>query len=291
MSADDALDRLTRLDVLARVGMAARGLVYVILGLLVLNAGRHSSEGQTGAFAALTSVTGGWILLCMVAAGLFAYGLYRFLTAALDADRNGSSWKGIADRTGHLGVAITYFVFAYLAAEIALGLRRIDHTYANRSSRLLAQQLLELPLGAILLGSVGIGFAVSMVLNIKNAVQGNHMRFASPRAPRYVAHAGRLGMITQAAIAGMIGWSMIRAAWFENSRQAKAMGGALQGIRDQVLLYDGIAIGLILFGLFSLMLARWRIVPKIDVLDEARDKVQAVADVLTGPGAGSFTVR
>ncbi len=280
MTAEETLHKLTRLDVIARLGMAARGTVYVLLGVLVINAGRHSDEGQTGAFAALAAVTGGWILLSVVVAGLFAYGLYRLFTAVFDVDHNGTTAMGIINRLGHLTIAVTYFVFAYLAAEIALGIRRVDDGDGNRTSRMLAEQLLELPLGPILLGLVGTGFFVSMALNIKNAVKGNHMRFTSPRAPGYVSLAGRLGMFTQAAIAGMIGWSMLRAAWFETSGHANAMGGALKDIRNQVVLYDAIAVGLILFGAFSLMLARWRIVPKIDVVEETKETAHEAKEKL-----------
>lgn len=278
MTADKAIHELTRLDVIARIGMAARGTVYVIIGYLVFNAGRHAHEGQTGAFAALAEVPLGWILLIVVTAGLFAYAVYRLATALFDTDRNGSDLTGIANRIGHAGVAATYFVFSYLAAEIALGLRNVRREDGNVTSRLLAERLLDLPLGPILLGLVGTGFLVSMALNIKNAIKGNHMKFCAANAPRFVTFTGRLGMFTQAAIAGMIGWSMLRAAWFESSGQALGMGGAIEGIRSQALLYNAIAIGLMLFGVFSLMQARWRIVPKIDVVEEVKDKAEVAKE-------------
>lgn len=280
MTADKALQEVTRLDVIARIGMAARGIVYVIIGYLVFDAGSHSDEGQTGAFAALAEVTMGWLLLIVVALGLFAYAVYRLATALFDADRNGSDTKGMLQRIGHVGVALSYLLLTYVAAEIALGLRQIGPEAEDGTSRFVAQRLLDLPLGPMLLGLVGIGFLVSMVLNVKNAIKDNHMRHCAANAPGFVTYAGRLGMFTQAAIAGMIGWSMLRAAWFESSGQAVGMGGAIDGIRSQTVLYHAIAIGLILFGLFSLMQARWRIVPKIDVVDEVRDSLQDVGETL-----------
>lgn len=278
MTAEAAIHELTRLDVIARVGMAARGIVYVIIGYLVFDSGRHADEGQTGAFAALAEVPMGWILLVLVAAGLFAYAVYRLATALFDADRNGTDAMGIINRIGHAGVALTYFVLSYLAAEIAMGLRHVGQESEDGTSRMLAEQLLDMPLGPILLGLVGIGFLVSLVLNVKNALLGKHMKHCAANAPGFVAQAGRFGMFTQAAIAGMIGWSMLRAAWFESSRQAVGMGGAIEGIRSQALLYNAIAFGLMLFGAFSLMQARWRIVPKIDVVEEAKDKAGAAKE-------------
>lgn len=276
MSGHGALERLTRLDVIARIGMIARGLVYVLLGVLVLRAGQHATEGQNGVFAALVGVPSGSLLLGLVAIGLLAYALFRIATAAFDIEHNGTSLIGIIDRIGHLGVAVTYLAFAYTSAEIAIGLRHVDRSYGNRTSRYLAERLLDLPLGPLLLGLVGVGFLVSTVLNIRNALRDSHMRFTSPRAPRYVNHAGRAGMFTQAAIAALIGWSMIRAAWFEDERRAHAFGGALRQISGHVVLYDTMAIGLILFGAFSLMLARYRIVPKIDVVAAAKAEARDV---------------
>lgn len=278
MTAEKALQEVTRLDVIARIGMAARGIVYVIIGYLVFDAGRHSDEGQTGAFAALAEVPMGWLLLIVVALGLFAYAIYRLATALFDADRNGSDTKGMLQRIGHGGVALSYLFLTYVAAEIALGLRQIGPEAEDGTSRFIAERLLDLPLGPILLGLVGTGFLVSMVLNVKNAIKGNHMRHCAANAPGFVNYAGRFGMFTQAAIAGMIGWSMLRAAWFESGGQAVGMGGAIDGIRSQVVLYNAIAIGLMLFGVFSLMQARWRIVPKIDVVEEAKEKIEEVGE-------------
>lgn len=277
---DDALDKLTRLDLIARTGMIARGLVYVLLGVLVLKAGDHAAEGQNGAFAALAAVPSGSLMLGAVAVGLLAYALFRIATAAFDIEHNGTSPVGIADRIGHLGVAATYLFFAYSSAEIAIGLRQVDRSYGNRTSRFLAEELLAVPLGSLLLGLVGTGFLVATVLNIRNALRDSHMRFTSPLAPAYVTYVGRAGMFTQAAIAALIGWSLIRAAWFADERQAHAFGGALGQIHRHTFVYDAIAIGLILFGAFSLLLARYRIVPKLDVIDAAKGRVERVRDRL-----------
>lgn len=285
METQQAIEKLTRLDLIARTGMASRGIVYVLFGGLLLLAGAQAvqvssetfaAEGQRGAFAALYELPYGSILLGLLALGLFAYTAYRAAAAVFDVEYNGTRPVGIIDRIGHLGVAATYFILACSAAQIAIGLRHVDAGYGNASSRWLAQYLLEMPLGPILLGLVGIGFCVSTVLNARNAIRGTHMRLFSATAPAYVKHTGRAGMFAQAAVAALIGWSLIRAAWFESARQAHALGGALRHIREHTLIYDSIAAGLLMFGLFSLMMARYRIVPKVKIDDLARDKAAEI---------------
>ena len=74
------------MDRLARVGLAARGGVYVLFGVvaLLLATGNHSGEAdQRGAMQTLASNTGGAILVWTTGIGLFAYALWRFAVAAL----------------------------------------------------------------------------------------------------------------------------------------------------------------------------------------------------------------
>ena len=44
----------------------------------------------------------------------------------------------------------------------------------------------------------------------------------------------------------------------------------MASLQDYSLLYTAVALGLILFGVFSLLLARYRIVPAIDVAQAAK---------------------
>lgn len=270
MTADGALDHLTRLDVIAKTGMAARGIVYLLFGLLMFQAGGHVIEGQIGAFAALAAVPLGQLLLFVIAAGLLAYAVFRLCAALFDVEKNGTSLIGIIDRIGHLGVFVTYLVLAIAATEVAAGLRKVDASYGYRSNRFLAERLLDAPLGSFLLGLVGTGFLVAAALNIKNTLKGSHMRFTRRRSPRWVRIMGQAGMVSQAWIGALIGWSILRAAWFDDETQAKALGAALGALRPHGFTYNALAAGMLAFGAFSLLLAHYRCVPKLDVVDAAK---------------------
>ena len=74
----------------------------------------------------------------------------------------------------------------------------------------------------------------------------------------------------------MIGWSILRSAWFEKSTEVKALGGALGVLRQNHAAYLAVALGLILFGVFSLLVARYRVVPKVDVIARAKTKAAAL---------------
>lgn len=68
---------------LGRVGFAARGVVFVLIGgFLVLAALQGSSSDVRGLGGALESLQGqpyGWALLALTAAGLFAFGIFGFV--------------------------------------------------------------------------------------------------------------------------------------------------------------------------------------------------------------------
>jgi hypothetical protein len=85
------------LELLTRLGFAARGLMYIVIGWLALKAGR--AEDSAGALEYLSGGAG-QLLLAVMAIGFLAYGLWRLANAWLDGDGHGSEAKGIATRAG-----------------------------------------------------------------------------------------------------------------------------------------------------------------------------------------------
>jgi len=71
---------------MGRWGIGARGLVFNIIGILLIIAGLQSdpsqAEGLGGALRELQAQTFGWIFLGLTAAGLAAFGIYKLAQAA-----------------------------------------------------------------------------------------------------------------------------------------------------------------------------------------------------------------
>src|SRR5437763_11297707 len=87
----------------ARVGYAARGVVFLIVGffagLAALGSGRSISS--TDALKTLLAGPLGTLLLGIVAAGLFCFAVWRVLQSVFDADHLGADRKGLMRRTGY----------------------------------------------------------------------------------------------------------------------------------------------------------------------------------------------
>ena len=70
---------------MGRFGLAARGVVFAVIGFFLIQAARSSNASQVrglgGALAALASQPYGPWLLGLVALGLVAYGIYNFVQA------------------------------------------------------------------------------------------------------------------------------------------------------------------------------------------------------------------
>src|SRR5215204_6696994 len=83
---------------MARFGYVAKGVVYVVMGVLAVlaavNAGGGSTTDQNGAFQAIEEAPFGQVLLGVVAIGLTGYVLWRSIQARGRPRRGGPGPEG-----------------------------------------------------------------------------------------------------------------------------------------------------------------------------------------------------
>lgn len=252
------VDKSEKVVWLARVGLAVRGVVYVLLGYLALTAGKADiDDGAGDMFRVLHAIPGGSVVLYIAAAGLVGYALYRLSAALFDIERKGTSWKGRAARVGYLASALVHLVMAWTATRIASGARGAG----KDSSAQMAGGVLDVPFGETLLGLVGVGLLAAALLQARNAVTASFMRHISSRAPAFTCWIGRAGHAARAVVMSVIGWSLLRTAWFGQSREVVSLGEAINNLRDMGLGFHLVAAGLLFFGIFSMITARYRVIP------------------------------
>ena len=157
-----------------------------------------------------------------------------------------------------------HFVLAWTAFQFAQGDKQ---TASSGEAQGAAGTLLSFPFGSLALGLIGLGFLVGAAMQAKSAVKGQLSDQLSRDAPSIIRPLGRVGYGARAVVFLIIGWSLVQSAWLSNSAQVKSLGEAVGSLADNGTLYTLVAAGLVVFGLFSLLLARYRIVPDLDRAD------------------------
>lgn len=255
------VDKSEKFTWLVRLGYAARGLVYILLGYLALSTAGKAGEGQTAVFDLIQDVPLGTPLLYLVAVGLLGYAAFKLMDAATDLENHGSDAAGRAKRVGSAASGLAHLALAYTAYQFATGAQN-DSTGGGGQER--ASTLLTWEMGWILLGLIGVGFLVAGVFQAKSAYDAHFMQRISGRAPHAVRTIGRLGHAARAVVFLIIGWSLMQAGWLEQSSEVKGLGAAIMALSDNGAIYSLVAAGLILFGIFSLIAARYRIIPDVN---------------------------
>ncbi len=230
------VDKSEKFTLLVRLGYAARGLVYLLLGYLALSTAGKAQDGQNAVFDLLQDVPLGTPLLYLVALGLLAYALFKLVDAASNLENHGDDATGKAKRLGSAASGLTHLILAYTAFQFAQGDKQ-QASEGGGGAQQSAGSLLTWDMGPLLLGLIGVGFLVGAAMQAKSAYTANFMKRVGGGAPDYVKPIGRAGHAARAVIFFVIGWSLVRSAWFSQSGEVKGLGDAIVGLSDNGILY------------------------------------------------------
>ncbi|MCJ2047957.1 DUF1206 domain-containing protein [Methylobacterium sp. J-078] len=260
---------------LARFGYGARGLVYCVIGgLAVLAAiGRGGRAGDSeSALRWVLAGPFGAVVVGLIALGLLGFAVWRFIESVTDADRRGTSLKGVVVRLAHLLSAAIYTGLAITAASLALGLGR----GGGDATQDWTAWLLAKPFGLWLVGLIGLGVMGGGVAFLVKAFKGDvtdRLKLDADRC-RWAKPVGQFGYAARGIAFLIIGGFFIAAAWYQASSEVKGLAGAFAALRAQPygwVLLGIVAAGHFAFGAFGLIQARFRHIdaPDIDRTDDA----------------------
>ena len=251
-----------KLTMLTRVGFAARGILYLVIGFLVIGTGR--TEDTSGALHYVAS-GGGRVLTIVMAAGLIAYGIWRLADAIFDIERHGSDRKGAFERAGAGLSGVVHLFLAWQAVRLIRGIAS-----ASNGTQDGAQATLDLPGGAMLLMLIGVLLAALGVVQLIKAYKAKFLRYLEPRVAgqAWAQWSGRAGYAARGLVFLISGWLLLKAGYNERASEAGGMEEALTWLSSPADIV--IAAGLFCFGIFSLIEARFRVLHDVPVDGIAR---------------------
>jgi hypothetical protein len=251
-----------------RAGWFAKGVVYLVAGVLALvvaakatgwsrAAGAPNQEASpTGALKTIAQVSGGALLMWVLAAGMLIYAGWRVVSALLPG---GTGAKALVTRIGYLVSAVIYTTFAVTA--IALARSAPANPDGNSKVSSLSERVMAHSGGRIVIGVVG---AITIAVGLYRLLKGARVDVSdeldlsgvSPRRRLWTKRLGAIGEIGRGIGIGLIGFFLIRAAVTYDSSQATGLDGALRRLATEtwgLVVVVVIGAGFAAYGVFCLV--------------------------------------
>ncbi|WP_340374087.1 DUF1206 domain-containing protein [Streptomyces sp. SS7] len=250
----------------ARAGFTARGVIYLLVGVLALRIafGRPGGEAdRQGALGELARQPFGAVLLWALGVGLAGMALWRLSEAVFGAA--GPEGHTAGKRLLALARCGFYSFVAYSVLALAAGAGSGGGS-SDRQSKDVTARLLHVPAGQWLVGAAGAGIIVAGVwIGGRAVTRAYHekMRLGamSRGVRRLVDVTGVGGGAARGLVFAGVGAFAVRAAVDYDPDHAKGLDDTLRSFARTPAgpaLLACVAAGLVLFGLFSFAMARWR---------------------------------
>lgn len=272
--------RHRKLEILARTGYAAHGLVYALIAVFAIDAalggGGEEAKGGKGAVSAIAGTGWGTAVLVVLTVGLVAYGLMRLWQGLADPSAHGTDAKALGVRAARIGSGLMQLGIALYAGSLALSWLGSSvgvgagggAAGGGGGAKDMTARVLGWPAGRWLIGAVGVSIAIGGLMQLKKAIKADFMQELSVGdKAKWVKPTGRAGYAARFVVFVIIGIFLVVAAVQADSDEAEGLGGALRMLRDQPYgpwLLGLTAIGLLSFAVTRGVFARYKMIPAHD---------------------------
>jgi hypothetical protein len=246
-----------------RIGYAAKGIIYLLIGTLALRLALGDGGRLTDSSGALSTIVQqpfGIALLTIIGIGLLAYAGWEVTQAIADTKRKGTKASGLMDRGLSIIKGAVYGMVGVEAIRMVIGAGQ-----ESRNADDYARTAMQFPLGGIALALVGIGVAVYGLKQLSMAWKSEFDDDLNAEQLRreggsWVLNIGRAGTGARGVILVVVGLALTRAGFAERPSEASGMTEAMWTLFAQPFgqwLLAAVAAGLICFGIFQVLHARY----------------------------------
>ncbi|MBL1086953.1 DUF1206 domain-containing protein [Streptomyces actinomycinicus] len=259
----------TAMAAAARAGFAARGVIYVLVGVIALqiafggDGGGHQAD-RGGALDELAGRPFGSALLWAVGLALAGMALWQLSEAVFGGSGPGGS--KLHERAAASFRCVFYGFVSYSVLSYAAGDKGSGSGASDRQTDDVTARVLEWPAGQLLVGAAGLAVVIAGLWICVRAVRRKFrqdlrtgaMSSGTRKAVEFLGVAGGVARGVVFAVAGVFA---LAAAVRHQPGKARGMDDTLRAFRDLPAgpwLLAAVAAGLAAFGLFSWCDARWR---------------------------------
>jgi hypothetical protein len=246
-----------------KVGYAAKGLIYLLIGTLALRLAFGVDGGRltdaSGVLRIVLRQPFGVILLGIIGVGILTYAVWQLVEGVYDTRRKGGGVRGWIHRSLTMIKGVAYGTVGWEAMRTVLGIRG-----RSQDADEIAAGVMAFPLGDWFLALVGIGVVVYGGREIWNAWQcrfGDDLDYRRLcREANWAVIIGRAGNGARGILLMTIGLALMRAGLDRRPADAGGIDESLWTLLSQPFgpwILAGVAAGLICFGIFQFMHARY----------------------------------
>ena len=247
---------------LARLGLAARGVVWLVIGLLTLSVllGGAEQTDQGGALQAVSDQPFGKVLLVVLAVGFLGHGLWRLLNAAIGHRDERDQKKRWGQRAASLVRGLVYVSLGVATVRFLLEGSSADKTQSVTAS-VMAETGGRIVVGVLGLVLIGLGIAMA----VKGVKHDHTEKLQTSRMPAGLrspaVKIGVVGLVGRGAVLALVGMFLVRAAVLFDPREAKGLDAALQSLAAQPYgkgLLALTVVGVLAYAVWSFVEAAYR---------------------------------
>ena len=253
------------MEALTRYGYGVRGLIYIVMGLLALQVtlGKGGAlASPQGAIAIIGKQPAGMILLWIVLVGLISYSLWGVVRAVMDPLHKGHDAKGLLARAGYLASAFGYAILIIPTYGYITGASK---TANGSQTQKFITKIMTMPWGRWAIGILGLVVLLAGLYQIYQGLSAGferqfHTYSLTPKEVKLVTGVGRFGTAARGVVLAIVGGLFGLAAYQANPSQQVGMDTALATLLHQpygIWLLGIVSLGLIAFGIYSMLCALW----------------------------------
>ena len=248
------------------VGYAAKGAVYLLIGISAIQAAIFSGHEAKGTYLSLVFLASqplGKLLVFLLAIALIGYVLRRLFQAILFAKSSDSfQWKHCFKTIGYIMSGFSYMGVACTAVNLSLEIGEYDDTLED-----LADELFEQPFGEWLIFIAGIAIATIGISYIYGAYTGSYIsEFDSSkihdRLEKWIIRIAKFGVAARGVAFVLMGIFFVEAAIIGSSEFAGGLQNAFRVIADRPfgwLWLSSIGLGMTGYGLYMFVATKYRL--------------------------------